>query len=114
MLLQVAARGPCLRRYRSAVRLSTACHRSTNPNQNALSLPLRAAVARRRHSLALSWNRSVLVILWPPWMTPAALWDDRYVAVHSGASLEAVGNHFGNGTRRPDGSGLPSRRSRGR
>jgi hypothetical protein len=32
------ARGPCLTRGRRAFRFSTACHRSTNPNQNALSL----------------------------------------------------------------------------
>src|SRR5262249_45735316 len=55
-----------------ALRLSTACQRSTNPNQNTLSLALRAAAARRRHSLTLCWNRSVLVIL-ASWMTPATL-----------------------------------------
>jgi hypothetical protein len=39
-------------------RFSSACHRSTNPNQNALSLALRAAAARRRHSSARRWNSS--------------------------------------------------------
>jgi hypothetical protein len=66
------ASGLCLGRYRCALRLSSVFQRSTNPNQNALSLPLRAAVARRRHSLALCSNTSVLVILWPPLKTPAA------------------------------------------
>ena len=39
-------------------RFSSACHRSTNPHQNALSLALRAAAARRRHSSARRRNSS--------------------------------------------------------
>src|SRR5215831_4517444 len=54
------------------LRLSTACHRSTKANQNALSPRLRVAEESRRHSLALCWNTSVVVIL-ASWMTPAAL-----------------------------------------
>jgi len=39
-------------------RPSSACHRSTSPNQKALSLALRAAAARRRHSSARRRNSS--------------------------------------------------------
>jgi hypothetical protein len=39
-------------------RFSSACHRSTSPNQNALSRALRAAAARRRHSSARRRNSS--------------------------------------------------------
>jgi hypothetical protein len=45
-------------RGRSAVWLSNACHRSTRPIQNALSLALRAVAARRRHSSARRRNSS--------------------------------------------------------
>src|SRR5262249_2569132 len=53
-------------------RCRVASQRSASPNQNALSLALRALAARRRHSLALRRKRSVLVIL-ASWTTPAAL-----------------------------------------
>jgi hypothetical protein len=39
-------------------RFSSARHRSTSPNQNALSLALRAVAARRRHSSARRRNSS--------------------------------------------------------
>jgi hypothetical protein len=68
----------CFRRSRSPARTCfkqrcrAASQRSASPNQNALSLALRAPAARRRHSLALRRKRSVLVIL-ASWTTPAAL-----------------------------------------
>jgi len=48
-----------------ASRTSSACHRSTSPNQNTLSLSLLATAARRRHSSARRRNCSTLTSFLP-------------------------------------------------
>jgi len=70
----------------AAVWLSSACHRSTNPNQNALSLALRAAAARRRHSSARRRNCSTLTSRPSP---------DRPTAPFSGRKIQQLYRIFG-------------------
>jgi len=69
--------------------LARACQRSTNPDQNSLSLRLRAVVARRRHSSMRLRNNSVLTP-WPPDSLPTAAPGLELTTLRSGGSVSGL------------------------